>query len=102
MCVGISICTNTQMFTFCTYVVDFNSFELLMNNLLAFKYQPIKIKHMCIGVFMHQAIDVYIHYLFCEYQLIWTYNEWFMCVFVSSNQIQAHVHTRAGIHCSVY
>jgi hypothetical protein len=51
MCVGISMCTNTQMFTFCTYPVDFNSFELLMNDLLAFKYQPIKIKHMLNGIF---------------------------------------------------
>jgi hypothetical protein len=45
MYVGISMCTNTQMFTFCTYAVDFNSFKLLMNDLLAFEYQPIKIKH---------------------------------------------------------
>jgi hypothetical protein len=51
MCVGISMCTNTQMFIFCTYTVDFNSFELLMHDLLAFKYQPIKIKHMCNVVF---------------------------------------------------
>jgi hypothetical protein len=39
----------------CTYIyaVDFNSFELLMNDLLAFEYQPIKIKHMCNGVFFN-------------------------------------------------
>jgi hypothetical protein len=51
MCVVISMCTNTEMFTFCTYAVDFNSFKLLMNDLLAFKNQPIKIKHMRNGVF---------------------------------------------------
>jgi hypothetical protein len=45
------MCTNTQMFTFCTYAKDFNSFELLMDDLLAIKYQPIKIKHMRNGVF---------------------------------------------------
>jgi hypothetical protein len=51
MCVWISMCTNTQMFTFFTYAVDFNSFEFLINDLLAFKYQPIKIKHMRNDVF---------------------------------------------------
>ena len=44
-------CANTQMFTFRTYAVDFNSFELLMNDLQAYKYQPMKIKRMRIGVF---------------------------------------------------
>jgi hypothetical protein len=51
MCVGISMCTDTQMFTFCAYPVDFNSFELSMNDFLAFRYQPIKIKHMRNGIF---------------------------------------------------
>jgi hypothetical protein len=147
MCVGIPMCTNTQMFTFCTYPVDFNSSELLMNDLLAFKYQPIKIQHMRNGVFFITPSNRYIHqlpmlwisthlnslwmiyrrfsfsqsnssaracacglaffgisiyrcyiiYLCCEYQLIWTYNELFIGVFVLTNQIQAHVHARAGM-----
>ena len=76
------------MFTFFTYAVDFNSFKLLMNDLLAFKYQPIKIKHMRYGVFLiYQAIDVYIHYQYCEYQLIWTLNEWFIGGLILANQI---------------
>jgi hypothetical protein len=50
---------------FRTYALDFNSFELLMNDLHAFKNQPIKIKRIS-----DQAIDVYIIYLCCEYQLI--------------------------------
>ena len=77
------------MFTFFTYAVDFNSFELLMNDLLAFKYQPIKIKHMRNGVFflIYQAIDVYTHYQCCEYQLIWTLNEWFIGGLILANQI---------------
>jgi hypothetical protein len=78
-----------------------------MNDWRAFKNQPIKIKHMQIGVlyiyiYIYQAIDVYISYLCCEYQLIWTLNEWFICGLVLANQIQAHVHTRAGMHFSVY
>jgi hypothetical protein len=51
---------------------------------------------------VYQSIDVHIIYLCCEYQLIWTYNEWFIGVFVLTNQIQAHVHARAGMHFSVY
>ena len=59
MCVWISMCTNTQMFTFFTYAVDFNTFELLMNDLLAFKYQPIKIKHMCNDLFYYTKQQMY-------------------------------------------
>ena len=50
-CVGISMCTNTKMFTFCFYNMDFNSLELLINDLLAFRYQTMIIKRMRIGVF---------------------------------------------------
>jgi hypothetical protein len=39
------------MFNLRTYAMNFNSFELLMNELQAFEYQPIKIKRMGIGVF---------------------------------------------------
>jgi hypothetical protein len=51
---------------------------------------------------VYQSIDVHIIYLCCEYQLIWTYNEWFIGGFVLTNQIQAHVYARAGMHFSVY
>jgi hypothetical protein len=47
---------------------------------------------------VYQCINAHIIYLCCEYQLIWTYNEWFMGAFVLTNQIQAHVHVRAGMH----
>jgi hypothetical protein len=50
VCLDIYVYQYTE-FTFFTYAMDFNSFELLMNDLLAFKYQPIKIKHMRNGVF---------------------------------------------------
>jgi hypothetical protein len=103
ICVVKAMCTNTQMFTFCTYAMDFNSFKLFMNDSLAFKYQPIKIKHMRNGVFfIYQAIDVYINYLCCEYQLIWTLHEWFIGSLVIANQIQAPMHARAGWHFSMY
>jgi hypothetical protein len=58
---------------------------------------------MRIGViFLYQAIDVYTSYLCCEYQLIWTLNEWFIGSIVLANQMQAHVHARAGMPFSVY
>jgi hypothetical protein len=42
-----------------------------------------------------QSIDDHIIYLCYEYQLIWTYNEWFIGISILANQIQAHVHARA-------
>jgi hypothetical protein len=51
MCIGLSMCLNTQMVTFCTYALDLHSFKLLMNDLPAFEYQPIKTKSMCIVYF---------------------------------------------------
>ena len=63
MCVGISMCTNTQMFTFCTYNMDFNSLELLINDLLAFRYQTMIIKRMRIAVFFNIPRNRGIHQL---------------------------------------
>jgi hypothetical protein len=48
-CAWASKGTNTQMFTFRTNTVNFNLFELLMKDLQAFIYQPIKFKRMHIG-----------------------------------------------------
>jgi hypothetical protein len=42
-----------------------------------------------------QCIDVYFIYICCEYQLIWSYNEWFISLLVLANQIRAHAHARA-------
>jgi hypothetical protein len=47
-------------------------------------------------------MTVYINYVCCEYQLIWTLNEWFKGSLVLANQIQAHVHARVGWQFSVY
>ena len=51
---------------------------------------------------MCQSIDVHIIYLCCKYQLIWTYNKWFIGISILANQIQAHVHARAVWHFSVH
>jgi hypothetical protein len=72
--------------------------HLKMSDLHAFNNQPIKIKR--IGFFIYQAIDVYVSYLCCEYQL--TLVEWYFGGLASDNQIQAHVHACAGMHFSVY
>jgi hypothetical protein len=40
----------------------------------------------------NQSIDGHIIYLCFAYQLIWSYNEWFIGVLVLANQIQAHAH----------
>ena len=42
-----------------------------------------------------QSIDVHIIYLYCEYQLIWSYNEWFISLLVLANQIRAHAQAHA-------
>ena len=44
---------------------------------------------------VYQCIDVHIIYLCCEYQPIWSYNEWFIGLLVLANQIQVHTHARA-------
>jgi hypothetical protein len=50
---------------------------------------------------MKHGSQVY-NYLCCEYQLIWTLNEWFPGGLVLAIQIQTHVHMRAVWHFSVY
>jgi hypothetical protein len=44
---------------------------------------------------VYWPIDVHIIYLCCEYQLIWSQNEWFIGLLVLANAIQVHVHARA-------
>jgi hypothetical protein len=43
---------------------------------------------------VYQSIHVHIIYLCCEYQIIWSYNEWFIDLLILANQIQAHAHAR--------
>jgi hypothetical protein len=62
MCVGISMCTNTQMFTFCTYPVDFNSFDFLMNDLLALNINQSK-SSTCAMVFFNIPSNRCMHQL---------------------------------------
>ena len=51
---------------------------------------------------IHQSIDQCIPHLCCEYQLICTFNKWSISISILANQIQAHVHARAGRHFSVH
>ena len=33
--------------------------------------------HVCFDIYVNQYTDVYLFYLCCGFQLIWTFNEWF-------------------------
>jgi hypothetical protein len=57
-----------------------------------------KSAHALCCFLIYQAINIYIKYLCCEYQRIWTFNKWFIRGLVLASQIQAHVHARVGWH----
>jgi hypothetical protein len=59
------------------------------------------VRTCALGSLIHQSIDQYIPYLCCEYQLICTFNKWSIGILILANQIQAHLHARAGWHFSV-
>jgi hypothetical protein len=51
---------------------------------------------------IHQSIALHISYLYCEYQLIWTFNEWFKGISILANQNKEHAHAWWNIYVHLY
>jgi hypothetical protein len=57
----------------------------------------------CIDIFdTLQFIDLHITYLWCEYKLIWTSNEWLIGILILANQNNEHMHAHACWNIYVY